>query len=73
AIIIGSGLYIVLRESRKEGSQTPVLRSRSRFGTPSSLRVGPMLERVRRLEDEEPPGPEGPIGMRGLPGRGALW
>ncbi|MGR3492681.1 MAG: DMT family transporter, partial [Shimia sp.] len=47
AIIIGSGLYIVLRESRKEGSQTPVLRSRSRFGTPSSLRVGPMLERVR--------------------------
>ncbi|MGR3466477.1 MAG: DMT family transporter [Shimia sp.] len=68
-IIIASGLYIVLRESRKDGSQTPVLNSRSRLGTPSSLRVGPMLDRIRRVENEEPPGAEGPLGMRGLPGR----
>lgn len=43
-IVIASGLYIVFRESRSGVSQnTPVLRSRSRVGTPAALRVGPLL------------------------------
>ena len=43
-IVIASGLYIVLRESRAGVSDnTPVLRSRSRVGTPSALRIGPIL------------------------------
>lgn len=47
AMVIASGLYIVFRESRAGVSQTtPVLRSRSRLGTPAALRVGPLM-RVR--------------------------
>lgn len=43
-IVIASGLYIVFRESRAGVSaNTPVLRSRSRVGTPAAMRVGPML------------------------------
>jgi drug/metabolite transporter (DMT)-like permease len=43
-IVIVSGLYIVFRESRAGVSATtPVLRSRSRVGTPAALRVGPVL------------------------------
>lgn len=43
-IVIASGLYIVFRESRAGVSATtPVLRSRSRVGTPAALRVGPVL------------------------------
>ncbi|WP_375173785.1 DMT family transporter [Pseudooceanicola sp.] len=43
-IVIASGLYIVFRESRAGVSQnTPVLRSRSRIGTPAALRIGPIL------------------------------
>jgi drug/metabolite transporter (DMT)-like permease len=48
-IIIGSGLYIVLREDRGgTSSTTPVLRTRTRFGSPSALRVAPFLASERR-------------------------
>lgn len=45
-IIIASGLYIVLREERRASSSSqPVLRTRSRAGTPGSPRVGGFLKR----------------------------
>jgi len=48
-IIIASGLYIVLREDRRAGtSNQPVLRSRSRLGTPSTPRVASFLNRDRK-------------------------
>ncbi|MEP3347038.1 MAG: DMT family transporter [Litoreibacter sp.] len=43
AIIIASGLYIVLRESRSTTSSTPVLRTRSRPETGTSPRISPFL------------------------------
>ena len=44
-IIIAAGLYIVLREDRRAGtSSQPVLRTRSRAGTPGSPRVAAFLE-----------------------------
>lgn len=43
AIIIASGLYIVLRESRSTTSGTPVLRTRSRPETGISPRIAPFL------------------------------
>lgn len=49
AIITVSGLYIVLREDRRAGtSNQPVLRSRSRLGTPSAPRVASYLKRDRK-------------------------
>lgn len=49
AIIIGSGLYIVLRESRADASaNTPVLRTRSRVETGTSLRLGPLIRMRNR-------------------------
>lgn len=52
AIIIASGLYIVLREGRGTSSDnTPVLRTRSRFETGTSLRIGPMLRWQKAHED----------------------
>ncbi len=46
AIIIASGVYIVVRESARGGlSQTPVLRTRSR-GYGSSFRISPFLRRT---------------------------
>lgn len=46
AIIIASGLYIVLREARSTASaNTPVLRTRSRLETGTSLRIGGLLRR----------------------------
>ena len=46
AIIIASGLYIVLRESRGGGSEnTPVLRTRSRHETPTGFRIGLLMRR----------------------------
>lgn len=44
AIVIGSGLYIVLREGRTPGSQTPVLETRAR-GYGASFRISPFLKR----------------------------
>lgn len=43
AIIIASGLYIVLRESRSSVSETPVLRTRSRPETGTTLRISGFL------------------------------
>lgn len=55
AIIIGSGVYIVLREDRSgTSSTTPVLRTRSRVGAPSALRISPFLSSERR--GPRPPG-----------------
>ena len=49
AIIIGSGLYIVLRESRADASaNTPVLRTRSRVETGTFLRLGPLIRMRNR-------------------------
>ncbi len=48
-VIIASGIYIVLRENRKDISvNTPVLRTRSRIAAGVYLRIGPMLRRTRR-------------------------
>ncbi|MEX0370537.1 MAG: DMT family transporter [Tateyamaria sp.] len=44
AIIIASGLFIVFRESTPGNSQnTPVLRTRSRIGTPGTFRVSSLM------------------------------
>lgn len=52
SIIIASGLYIVLRESRAdETSTTPVLRTRSRHETGTYLRAGPFLRLTGRHPD----------------------
>lgn len=49
SIIIASGLYIVLREGRSSASEnTPVLRTRSRVETGTSMRISPLL-RARGL------------------------
>jgi len=50
AIIIASGVYIVLREDKRraDGSTQPVLRSRSRAGTPSMPRVASFLTREEK-------------------------
>lgn len=48
AIIISSGLYILLRESTSNTSaNTPVLRTRSRAGAVTGLRVGPIIRRSK--------------------------
>ena len=43
SVIIGSGVFIVLRESRAPGSEQPVLRTRSRAETGTSPRVSTLL------------------------------
>nr|WP_255599396.1 DMT family transporter [Hasllibacter sp. MH4015] len=49
AIIIASGIYIVLREERGgRSTTTPVLRTRTRMGTPGGLRIAPFLSSERR-------------------------
>ncbi|MGZ2259360.1 DMT family transporter [Roseobacter sp. A03A-229] len=48
AIIIASGLFIVLRESKAPGSEQPVLRTRSRPETGTTPRVSPFLRRDKR-------------------------
>ncbi len=48
AIIIASGVYILLRESGSATSRTrPVLHTRSRAGAVTGLRVSPMLRRAK--------------------------
>jgi drug/metabolite transporter (DMT)-like permease len=48
-IIIASGVYIVIRESRLGAkSTTPVLRTRSRGPTAASFRISPLLRRMRQ-------------------------
>lgn len=54
AIIIASGLFIVFRESRSGNSEnTPVLRTRSRVGTPSAFRISSMMT-SGRARDKAP-------------------
>ncbi|MEP2642434.1 DMT family transporter [Roseobacter sp.] len=47
-IIIASGLFIVLRESQKPGSEQPVLRTRSRPETGTTPRISTFLRRDKR-------------------------
>jgi drug/metabolite transporter (DMT)-like permease len=48
-IIIASGVYIVLRENRKNISEnTPVLRTRSRIAAGTYFRIGPSARRTRK-------------------------
>lgn len=55
AIIVASGLYIVLRESKADNtSVTPVLRTRSRHETGTYLRAGPVLRLIGRHPDSKP-------------------
>jgi drug/metabolite transporter (DMT)-like permease len=50
-IIIGSGMYIVLREGRGNSSEnTPVLRTRTRTETGTSLRIGPVIRWRKKQE-----------------------
>ena len=54
AIIIGSGIYILLREASADtGSLQPVLRTRTRAGTGNGLRVGPLLRSTHTRDDAE--------------------
>ncbi|MEL6688837.1 MAG: DMT family transporter [Pseudomonadota bacterium] len=75
SIIVASGVYIVLRESRKgEETTSPVLRTRTRLDTGMTPRVSTL---IRANGDEPPlsPPPSSPRvkprapSMRGLPGR----
>ncbi|MEP5151770.1 DMT family transporter [Planktotalea sp.] len=51
AIIIASGLYIVLREGQSDASEnTPVLRTRTRTETGTSLRIGPLMRARGKLK-----------------------
>ncbi|WP_299153858.1 DMT family transporter [uncultured Tateyamaria sp.] len=55
-IIIASGLFIVFRESRGGSINTPVLRTRSRVGTPGLVRLSGMMTsgRYRDKPDKLP-------------------
>lgn len=51
-IIIASGLFIVFRESSGNSTNTPVLRTRSRVGTPSTLRLSGLMTSGRHRDKE---------------------
>lgn len=74
-VIIASGLYIVLRESRPDASEnTPVLRTRSRFETGTFLRTPRMTRKnpagsPRKVSPQAAPSASDQPHMRGLPGR----
>ncbi len=55
SVIIASGLYIVLRESRTDTSSntTPVLRTRSRHETGTYMRAGPFMRLIGRHPDDK--------------------
>ena len=72
AIIIASGLYIVLRESKSDTSEnTPVLRTRSRFETGTVLRTPLQTRRevARDVPTQTAPSATQKPHLRGLPGR----
>ena len=75
AIIIGSGLYIVLRESRADASEnTPVLRTRTRLDTGTFLRTQAIDKPVDHGPARDVPTTTAPAAtqrphLRGLPGR----
>ncbi|TFL18031.1 DMT family transporter [Jannaschia formosa] len=55
AVIIVSGLYIVLREGRGRSANSPVLRTRSRPETGTAFRVSPLLpDEAREVPRAEP-------------------
>jgi S-adenosylmethionine uptake transporter len=54
SIVIASGLYIVLRESRGRSANSPVLRTRSRPETGTAPRVSPMLSQTERTVPRAP-------------------
>ncbi|MFP7569429.1 DMT family transporter [Marivita sp. S2033] len=57
-IIILSGVFIVFRESRVGASRnTPVLRTRTRIGTPSTLRLSGLMT-SGRFRDKDKPKPD---------------
>ncbi|MBS1302399.1 DMT family transporter [Loktanella sp. SALINAS62] len=73
AIIIASGLYIVLRESRSDTSGTPNLRMRLRFETGTFLRprpreIAPEIPAQRKTPTNAPSVQPRPH-LRGVPGR----
>lgn len=51
AVIIASGLVIVMRESRAPGSERPVLRTKSRAETGTTPRVSTLLPDAERQQD----------------------
>jgi drug/metabolite transporter (DMT)-like permease len=54
AIIIASGVYIVLRENRKNISEnTPVLRTRGRIAAGNYFQIGPFIRQSRRNKKEK--------------------
>ncbi len=54
SIIIASGMYIVLRESRRGAtSTTPVLRTRSRHETGTSVRAGAIMRLIGKHPDDK--------------------
>ena len=66
AIIIGSGLYILFRESRMgAATKRPTLENRSRIGTPGAPRVSGFLHPREAAARHVPP----EAGLRGAPGR----
>lgn len=72
AIIIASGMYIVLRESRPEGlSKRPVLRTKSRFETGTTLRARRAVSpgQPRKVPTKTAPAAQQKPHLRGLPGR----
>ncbi|MFP7672465.1 DMT family transporter [Marivita sp. S0852] len=55
SIIIASGLFIVFRESQSGASEnTPVLRTRTRIGTPSTLRLSGLMTSGRFRDKPKP-------------------
>ena len=55
SIIIASGLYIVLRESRNASATTPVLRTRSRHETGTTMRISAVLRLLGSHPDNRDP------------------
>lgn len=53
AVIIASGLYIVLREGRGRSNNSPVLRTRSRAETGTAPRISPMLSDEARTVPQD--------------------
>lgn len=54
SIIILSGLYVLMRESRAQTSQnTPVLRTRTRLEAGGSFRVGTLIRVLKKEDDHE--------------------
>jgi drug/metabolite transporter (DMT)-like permease len=70
AIIIASGLYIVLRESQSGISRTtPVLRTRSRVATPAAPRIAGFLRTAAPRDSGPDDTPADRPSLRGVPGR----